>query len=252
MLKPWPASPNSTRRKGQAQTEYVIILVAIAVTCTAITVAFGGRILDLFSDADSELAGMVGATGLAAPGVGDATSTPPVSSEEGGAGVESADSRRGSASASGPLAGNRSRGGASASSSGRARKSNDEDGSIVRSGDTVITSAPVRPREGTQELGDGSSGVTVMSARKSQASWDATDRTSANAQMDARTRARVRDEAQWGRKRNAALAAEGETAIAAGPGGLVGFTRMLLLGALLLGLVLLGRAVLGGRGAAAS
>jgi len=40
---------------GQGMTEYVIILVAIAVVCIAITVTFGGKIRALFETADAEI-----------------------------------------------------------------------------------------------------------------------------------------------------------------------------------------------------
>jgi len=40
---------------GQGMTEYVIILVAIAVVCIAITVTFGGKIKALFETADQEI-----------------------------------------------------------------------------------------------------------------------------------------------------------------------------------------------------
>ena len=36
-------------------TEYVIILVAIAVVCIAIAVSFGGKIKGLFETADTEI-----------------------------------------------------------------------------------------------------------------------------------------------------------------------------------------------------
>jgi len=41
--------------QGQGMTEYVIILVAIAVVCIAIAVQFGGKIKALFETADSEI-----------------------------------------------------------------------------------------------------------------------------------------------------------------------------------------------------
>jgi Flp pilus assembly pilin Flp len=41
--------------RGQGMTEYVIILVAIAVVCIAIAVQFGGKIKDLFTTADTEI-----------------------------------------------------------------------------------------------------------------------------------------------------------------------------------------------------
>jgi len=41
--------------KGQGMTEYVIILVGIAVVCIAISVQFGGKIKALFETADSEI-----------------------------------------------------------------------------------------------------------------------------------------------------------------------------------------------------
>ena len=44
--------------RGQGMTEYVVILVAIAVVCIAITVQFGGKIKALFEDADIELGGV--------------------------------------------------------------------------------------------------------------------------------------------------------------------------------------------------
>jgi Flp pilus assembly pilin Flp len=40
---------------GQGLTEYVIILVGIAIVCIAITVAFGGKIKALFETADAEI-----------------------------------------------------------------------------------------------------------------------------------------------------------------------------------------------------
>tara|TARA_Y100000034_G_C6830089_1_gene374618 strand:- start:827 stop:1036 length:210 start_codon:yes stop_codon:yes gene_type:complete len=42
-------------QRGQGMTEYVIILVAIAVVCIAIAVQFGGKIKGLFETADSEI-----------------------------------------------------------------------------------------------------------------------------------------------------------------------------------------------------
>ena len=41
--------------EGQGMTEYVIILVAIAVVCIAIAVQFGGKIKALFETADAEI-----------------------------------------------------------------------------------------------------------------------------------------------------------------------------------------------------
>jgi len=41
--------------RGQGMTEYVIILVAIAVVCIAIAVQFGGKIKALFETADAEV-----------------------------------------------------------------------------------------------------------------------------------------------------------------------------------------------------
>ena len=40
---------------GQGMTEYVIILVSIAVICIAISVQFGGKIKSLFETADNEI-----------------------------------------------------------------------------------------------------------------------------------------------------------------------------------------------------
>ena len=40
---------------GQGMTEYVIILVSIAVVCIAIAVQFGGKIQELFETADTEI-----------------------------------------------------------------------------------------------------------------------------------------------------------------------------------------------------
>jgi len=42
-------------QRGQGMTEYVIILVAIAVVCIAISVQFGGKIKALFETADAEI-----------------------------------------------------------------------------------------------------------------------------------------------------------------------------------------------------
>ena len=44
-----------TLQRGQGMTEYVIILVAIAVVCIAIAVQFGGEIKDLFETAEGEV-----------------------------------------------------------------------------------------------------------------------------------------------------------------------------------------------------
>ena len=40
---------------GQGMTEYVIILVSIAIVCIAIAVQFGGQIKALFETADNEI-----------------------------------------------------------------------------------------------------------------------------------------------------------------------------------------------------
>ena len=40
---------------GQGMTEYVIILVSVAVVCIAIAVQFGGEIKALFETADNEI-----------------------------------------------------------------------------------------------------------------------------------------------------------------------------------------------------
>tara|TARA_R100000808_G_scaffold24490_1_gene56541 strand:+ start:833 stop:1030 length:198 start_codon:yes stop_codon:yes gene_type:complete len=42
-------------QRGQGMTEYVIILVSIAIVCIAIAVQFGGKIQELFETADSEI-----------------------------------------------------------------------------------------------------------------------------------------------------------------------------------------------------
>jgi len=42
-------------KTGQGMTEYVIILVAIAIVCIAISVQFGGKIKNLFETADQEI-----------------------------------------------------------------------------------------------------------------------------------------------------------------------------------------------------
>ena len=42
-------------QRGQGMTEYVIILVSIAVVCIAIAVQFGGQIKGLFETADNEI-----------------------------------------------------------------------------------------------------------------------------------------------------------------------------------------------------
>jgi Flp pilus assembly pilin Flp len=41
--------------RGQGMTEYVIILVSIAIVCIAIAVQFGGQIKSLFETADTEI-----------------------------------------------------------------------------------------------------------------------------------------------------------------------------------------------------
>ena len=41
--------------RGQGMTEYVIILVAIAVVCIAIAVQFGGKIQELFETSNTQL-----------------------------------------------------------------------------------------------------------------------------------------------------------------------------------------------------
>jgi len=42
-------------QRGQGMTEYVIILVSIAIVCIAIAVQFGGKIQELFETADTEI-----------------------------------------------------------------------------------------------------------------------------------------------------------------------------------------------------
>ena len=41
--------------QGQGMTEYVIILVSIAIVCIAIAVQFGGKVKSLFETADVEI-----------------------------------------------------------------------------------------------------------------------------------------------------------------------------------------------------
>ena len=41
--------------QGQGMTEYVIILVSIAIVCIAISVQFGGKVKALFETADVEI-----------------------------------------------------------------------------------------------------------------------------------------------------------------------------------------------------
>ena len=43
------------RQNGQGMTEYIIILVGIAIVCIAISVQFGGKIKSLFETADNEI-----------------------------------------------------------------------------------------------------------------------------------------------------------------------------------------------------
>lgn len=42
-------------QRGQGMTEYVIILVSIAIVCIAIAVQFGGKVKSLFETADVEI-----------------------------------------------------------------------------------------------------------------------------------------------------------------------------------------------------
>jgi Flp pilus assembly pilin Flp len=48
-------STHTQMQRGQGMTEYIIILVAIAIVCIAISVQFGGKIKALFETADSEI-----------------------------------------------------------------------------------------------------------------------------------------------------------------------------------------------------
>jgi len=50
-----PLTKLHNNERGQGMTEYVIILVAIAVVCIAISVQFGGKIKALFETADQEI-----------------------------------------------------------------------------------------------------------------------------------------------------------------------------------------------------
>lgn len=54
LAKNRPAEKNTSQR-GQGMTEYVIILVSIAIVCIAIAVQFGGKIENLFETADAEV-----------------------------------------------------------------------------------------------------------------------------------------------------------------------------------------------------
>lgn len=44
-----------SNEQGQGMTEYVIILVSIAIVCIAISVQFGGKVKSLFETADVEI-----------------------------------------------------------------------------------------------------------------------------------------------------------------------------------------------------
>jgi Flp pilus assembly pilin Flp len=50
------------RRKAQGMTEYIIIIVLIAVACLAIVAVFGGKVKGMFTTANTALDG-TGATG---------------------------------------------------------------------------------------------------------------------------------------------------------------------------------------------
>ena len=50
-----PLTKLHNTERGQVMTEYVIILVAIAVVCIGIAVTFGGKIKALFETADGEI-----------------------------------------------------------------------------------------------------------------------------------------------------------------------------------------------------
>ncbi len=54
--RPSSPRPPAARQSGQGLTEYVIILVGIAIICIAILVTFGGKIASLFGFAHDEVA----------------------------------------------------------------------------------------------------------------------------------------------------------------------------------------------------
>ena len=234
-------SPGSPRRgrAGQSTSEYLIILVGIAVVCLAIAVLFGGKVKALFGLADEEVAtwgegsggldeGLGGGSGDGSGG-GDGSAGDDWGDEGGGDGGGGDDG----GAAGGPRG--RSGGGASGRGGG---------GGGGGDGDDWLVTADRKPKRGVTVLGEGEDAVTVVAADPDGYKSPAEQRELERQQQASQ---RAEDVDQWERKQRRVghVEAEGEWSEPKRSG--MDLTRVFLVVLLLVAGLVVARTMLGGK-----
>lgn len=227
--------------RGQAQTEFAIILVAVAVICILVIVNFGGKIATLFGFAHDEIDTM----GAADLDFGDG--------HDSSSGSDSGSDGDPSSSGDGPGGGDDGFGGSSSSGSGRGGRgggSGRGGRAAARAEDDGFNKPDEVRKSGTYQM-EGGDGSTTVHAGRVRGTKDQTPKGTAAArrQADARKGAERRraEEGRWQKRKGQAIdseRAEGKPKDAP----VLGFMRFALLVILLLGGLFLGRTLLAGKG----
>ena len=241
-------------QRGQGISEYLIILVGIAVVILVITVVFGGRIKQLFGIADAEVetmgaaelyldagtspgSGGSGTGGSGGSGSGDSGSSGSGGSGSGGGGPSGGSGGGGGGPSGGSGGGGGSgRGGPGAGGAAGGPSSGADSDGIMR--------ASKEGRSGVYTMGEGEGLVTVYSpgvdeSLKGSARYD---RDLESRQAGAEREVDLR---RWDKKRRAAWEAEGGDVAISGEGP--NLTILLLLVILVLAGVVGARLLMGGR-----
>jgi hypothetical protein len=228
-----------TGQRGQAQTEFAIILVGVAVISILVIVNFGGKIATLFGFAHDEIDTM----GSAELDFGDPASSSGDSGSDSSDSSSASNDSSGGDSSSSSSSSSSSRGGGS--SGGRSRASS----SSKRDSDGFSRPDQVR-KSGTYKL-EGGDGSTTVHAGRTQGTKDQTDKGTAagKRRSDARQSAdrRRSEEARWQKRRGQAIDGE-RGARKKSDAPVLGFMRFALLAILLLGVLFLGRTLMASGG----
>ncbi len=231
-------------QRGQAQTEYAIILVGIAVISILVIVQFGGKIATLLGFAHDEVA-TLGNADLdwgdgADSGSNSGSDSGPDSGSDSDGSSDSGSSSSSSSTRSSSSRSSRGAGGGSGGGSGSAGAGSSGGANVTRPSD--------KPQRGTYQMGEGDEAVTVHAANdgSSRGKGSTADRR----ESEARTAAEARraDEKRWQKKRRQVDGGDSPEGGAGGGGGMLGFFRFAMLGLLLVGALFVGRTLLAGRG----
>jgi hypothetical protein len=231
-------SRSQARMRGQAQTEYAIILVGVAVISILVIVNFGGKIATLLGFAHDEIDTMGGADLEFSGGL------------ESGSGNDSV----GSDSSSSGSDGGGDEGGAGGTSTSRGRSGGGGrgggGGASAKAGDDGFNKPSEVRKSGTYQL-EGEGGSTTVHAGRAPGTKDQSPQGTAASRREAEARKagdqRRYDEERWQKRRSEAFESErGEVETKDAP--VLGFMRFALLAVLLLGVLFLGRSLIGGVG----